>query len=240
MRRRLARRLLLALGDEDTLRPARTRPGSGGPTTAGARCTRAGCCASTRKTCSPIAAARTACGRVSTAAIAGSASSAALQYHWSVSHGSMTTPERSWCGTISVWSSTFSIEPRGFEIGEHLSCAPRSGRARDRLSGTASFRCASRSKMLISCETVPPADLEIVEIVRRRDLDRAAAHLRVGILVGDDRDQPADQRQPHRLADQIGEARDPPDAPRRRYRRASSPAGSSRRRYSARRSPSTG
>jgi hypothetical protein len=33
---------------------------------------------------------------LSTAAIAGFASSAALQYHWSVSHGSITTPERSW------------------------------------------------------------------------------------------------------------------------------------------------
>src|SRR6202012_3950320 len=32
---------------------------------------------------------------VSTAAIAGSASTLALQYHWSVSHGSMMTPERS-------------------------------------------------------------------------------------------------------------------------------------------------
>ena len=52
-------------------RPARTRPGSGAPTIAGARCTRAGCCASTRKTCFPTAAGRNWVCPVSTAAIAG-------------------------------------------------------------------------------------------------------------------------------------------------------------------------
>ena len=39
------------------------------------------------------------------------------------------------------------------------------------------------------------ADLEVVEVVRRRDLDRAAALLRIGIFVGDDRDLPSDDRQ---------------------------------------------
>ena len=47
------------------------------------------------------------------------------------------------------------------------------------------------------------ADLEIVEVVGRRDLDRAGAFLGVGIFVGDDRDAPADQRQDHVLADQM-------------------------------------
>ena len=42
---------------------------------------------------------------------------------------------------------------------------------------------------------VPLADLEIVEVMRGGDLDRARALLGVGIVVGDDRDQPADQRQ---------------------------------------------
>ena len=40
------------------------------------------------------------------------------------------------------------------------------------------------------------ADLEIVEVVRRRDLDCARALLGIGIFVRDDRDQPPDQRQP--------------------------------------------
>jgi hypothetical protein len=47
--------------DEDG-RPARTRPGSGGPTRAGARCTRAGCSPSSRNRSSPSSSARTSCG----------------------------------------------------------------------------------------------------------------------------------------------------------------------------------
>ena len=52
-------------------------------------------------------------------------------------------------------------------------------------------------------EIVAAADLEIVEVVRRRDLDRARALLRIGIFVGHDRDAPADQRQDGVLADQV-------------------------------------
>ena len=47
------------------------------------------------------------------------------------------------------------------------------------------------------------ADLEIVEVVRGRDLDRAGALLRVGIFVGDDRNSAADERQEDVLADQM-------------------------------------
>ena len=50
---------------------------------------------------------------------------------------------------------------------------------------------------------VAPADLEIVEVVRRRDLHRAGALLRIGILVGDDRNAAADERQDRVLADQM-------------------------------------
>ena len=52
-------------------------------------------------------------------------------------------------------------------------------------------------------QIVPLADLEIVEIVRRRDLHRARALLRVGVFVGDDRNAPADQRQDRMPADQM-------------------------------------
>ena len=51
--------------------------------------------------------------------------------------------------------------------------------------------------MLISSQLVPLADLEVVEVVRRRDLHRARALLGIGILVGDDRDLAPDQRQRH-------------------------------------------
>ena len=55
-------------------------------------------------------------------------------------------------------------------------------------------------------QVVPPADLEIVEVVRRRDLDRAGALLGIGIFVRDDRNAPADQRQDRVLADQVAVA----------------------------------
>ena len=51
------------------------------------------------------------------------------------------------------------------------------------------------------------ADLPVVEIVRRRDLDRARALLGVGVLVADDRNLAADQRQHAHLADQVLELR---------------------------------
>ena len=52
-------------------------------------------------------------------------------------------------------------------------------------------------------QIVTAPDLEIVEIVRRRDLHRAGALLRIGILVGDDRNAAADERQDRVLADQM-------------------------------------
>ena len=55
-------------------------------------------------------------------------------------------------------------------------------------------------------EMVALADLEVVEVVGRRDLHRAGALLRIGIVVADDRDAAADQRQHRGLADQVLEA----------------------------------
>ena len=46
-----------------------------------------------------------------TASIAGFASVAASTYHWSVSQGSITTPERSPYGVWMTRSSTFSSRP---------------------------------------------------------------------------------------------------------------------------------
>ncbi len=47
------------------------------------------------------------------------------------------------------------------------------------------------------------ADIEVVEIMRRCDLDRASALFRIGIGVGDDADLAADQRQDDVLADEV-------------------------------------
>ena len=105
-----------------------------------------------------------------------------------------------------MWSSTCVEQPGGVEVGDHLVARrepvePAIGlRHRVVEPGIGVEDVDQR-------QPVPAADLEIVEIVRRGDLDRAAAGLRVGVFVGDDRDQPADQRQPHMLADEIGIAR---------------------------------
>ena len=52
-------------------------------------------------------------------------------------------------------------------------------------------------------QSVPTGDLEIVEVMRRGDLDRAGPLLGIGIGVGDDGDAAADQRQNRVLPDQI-------------------------------------
>ena len=51
-------------------------------------------------------------------------------------------------------------------------------------------------------EPVAQPDLPVVEVVRGRDLHRARAELAVDVVVGDDRNRPASQRQRHVLADQ--------------------------------------
>ena len=50
---------------------------------------------------------------------------------------------------------------------------------------------------------MPPADLEVVGVVRRGHLDRAGAEGGVDVVVGDDRDPPAGQRQLDLGADQV-------------------------------------
>src|SRR4051794_29857987 len=55
-------------------------------------------------------------------------------------------------------------------------------------------------------QSMPPPDLEIVEIVRGRDLHRAGALLGVGVFVGHDRDGPSDEGQDGAAADQIAVA----------------------------------
>ena len=86
-------------------------------------------------------------------------------------------------------------------------------------------------------QAVTAADLEVVRVMGRGHLDRAGAERGVDVLVGDDRDAAAGQRQLHRLADQMGVARRRPGAPRRRCRRAWSRPGWWRPRSSRHRLP---
>ena len=52
-------------------------------------------------------------------------------------------------------------------------------------------------------QIVALADLEIVEVMRWRDLHRARTFFGIGIFVGDDRDEPPHQRQAHPAPDQL-------------------------------------
>ena len=74
-------------------------------------------------------------------------------------------------------------------------------------------------------QVVTAADLEVVRVVGGGHLDRAGAEGGVDVVVGDDRDAPAGQRQLDRLARPGGCSAGRPGAPPRRCRRAWSRPG---------------
>jgi hypothetical protein len=69
-------------------------------------------------------------------------------------------------------------------------------------------------------EVMSLADLEIVEIMRRRDLHRAGPGRFISIIVANDRYAPSDQRQHDMLADQVLDSADPRDSLQCRSRQA--------------------
>ena len=161
------------------------------------------------------------------------ASTSAFTNHWSVRNGSMTTClVFSSCGTMIFLSSTHSDRADRLEIVEHLLRASKRSSPRYSLAAPCALILALRREDVDRPQAMALADLEIVEIVRRGDLDRARAQLRVGVFVGDDRDAAADQRQDRRACRRDAGSARQSDAPRRRRRRASSRAASWRRRSS--------
>ena len=179
-----------------------TRPGSGGPTRAGARCTRAGCSRASR-------------GRPSCAAPRGGSAC-----------GRRARPRspawraRSCRRTTGARSAARSAGPSGASAARRARRAgcrrrgPRSRSAATTASRASSTRQAAerlgrgvgdRPVLADHGDLVEPvlaADLEVVRVVARRDLERAGAELGVHVLVGDDRQPAAHQRQDRRLADQ--------------------------------------
>ena len=87
----------------------------------------------------------------------------------------------------------------GVEIGRGLDVAQEIRIALE-------IELAFRPEHVDERQAVPAADLEIVEVVRRRDLDGAGALLGVGIGVGDDRDAAPDERQDGGAADEVAVA----------------------------------
>ena len=138
----------------------------------------------------PVLRARSRCSPSSTALIAGLAS--ALGVHVPLVgqiRARRTTPERSPCGTAWRVVSILSQQAQRLEIGDHLLARLEAVEAAIGLPARSSFSCAVGVEDVDQRQVVALADLEVVEVVRRRDLHRAGALLRIGIFVGDDRDR---------------------------------------------------
>ena len=90
-------------------------------------------------------------------------------------------------------------------------------------------------------QRVAASDLEVVRVVRRRDLHDAGAELRIGVVVGDDRDLDVRRSAAGRACRSGRDSARRSDSRRRRRRRASSRDASWRRRARSRSSarPST-
>ena len=104
---------------------------------------------------------------------------AASTYHWSVSHGSITTPERSPKGVGMTRSSTRTSAPSSSSIGDDRLARVLAGQAEQVLRDQAVLRLDDVGLRIEHVEHVGGlepgalADLIIVEVVARRDLDRA-------------------------------------------------------------------
>ena len=182
-------------------RPGRTRPGCGGPTTAGGRCTSRACCRPRRSSAWPARPARSATRPSRTASPAALASGPVLTNHCSDSRGSTVVLQREQCPTACTYGR-FSATIRPCS----RSAATIAGRASNRSSpwnGPGAVITPRSSMIGQAGQVVPLADLEVVRVVRRGHLDRAGAERRVDVLVGDDRDAPAGQRQLDLGADQV-------------------------------------
>ena len=133
-------------------------------------------------------------------------------------NGSITTFERSPCGTTWVCGSILCEEARHLQplddslarlkaidaMQLHRLVQSRSGRhAVEKRVVAAERELAFDVEHADLRQIVPLADIEVIEVVRRRDLDRAGALLGIGVIVANDRNAPSDQRQDRGLADQV-------------------------------------
>ncbi len=98
----------------------------------------------------------------------------------------MTTLERSPCGTVCVVGSIFSSKPSASMIGDDALARDEAVEPTIGLGRVVVDLCVVVEHVDLF-QIVPLADLEIIEVVRGRDLDRARALLRVGVFVGNDR-----------------------------------------------------
>ena len=235
LRARLRPRLLLAHARRRCCLPRRTRPGSGGPTRAGARRTRARCSRATGNRSSPSSRARTWCrpphGRerplgqrlhVHVPLIR----QVGLDHHAravAVRHRVRMRLDRDEHAALFQHGDDALARLEAIEAVE--------GHARHRASSAAGrpsqeSLVAGKLQLRLGAEHVDRAagscrrpTSKSLKSCAGRDLHRAGALLRVRIFVRDDRDSPPDERQDGVLADEIARSarrRDAPPPPRRR------------------------
>ena len=116
-------------------------------------------------------------------------------------------------------------QPQSLDLGNHL------GARLDAVEAAISFgRVVVKPSALIEhidlFEAVAATNLEVVEVVRRRDFDGTGTLFGIGVVVGDDSKLATDDRQHRFLSDEVADRR---DARRHRYHPAWSRAASSPR-----------
>ena len=137
-----------------------------------------------------------------TTSIAGFASSFMSQNHCSEISGSIRRPERCECGTSCSYGSSPEIAPSVRSAATTAVRASSTSRPANR-SPAAVRHPAVLADHRDLLEPVPAADLEVVRVVPRGDLQAARPELGVDVLVGDHRQAAPDQRQDHRAPDEL-------------------------------------
>ena len=117
----------------------------------------------------------------------------------------MRSPERCEYGTLCVWGSERAIAALLAQRLDDGRARLEHGHAREALAGRRGHApvLADRGDLL---EPVGAADLEVVGVVARGDLQRTGAELGLDVGVRDDPQAAADERENRGLADQSGVA----------------------------------
>ncbi len=141
----------------------------------------------------------------STALMAGSASGFMLIHHCFETSGSTMVLQRWHFPTLSLYGSIFSISPSASSSA--TTCLRASKRSRPANFPAAAVMLRVFVDHLDAGKVVALAGLEIVGIVRGRDLDRSGAEAQLGHFIQHDGNVAIGQRQPHRFQMQAPGAR---------------------------------
>ena len=121
--------------------------------------------------------------------------------HWSVRSGSSTDVAAVAARHHELVRLDALDEPQRLQVGEHAGA--RGDTIKTPIGcGHGVVERGVQIHDVDERQAVPLAHLVVVEVVRRRDLDAAAAESRIDVAVGDDGEFALGERQAHRAADQ--------------------------------------